>query len=273
MPEAPGASRHVLRWLGICGLVLAPFAIAIFVTPSASPPLSVTTAPETKPSIYSRKDIEAAWRNPEFQGLPIAKRIAIMSEMDPAFAAMSDGDKRYAADVTHGISRPTFPAVAREEIVAKTGSGLSPASTPEPDDPFPKNGTVLAGAVDPSSKHQLTVSNRTARPAIVKLRSVGTSTRVLAFFVHSNQDVFIDGVPDGNYRLIYLFGEGWNDKTGRFKKSFGAWEFDSPSAFWRTASIVGETRRTEFDVLKITLHTVQNGNATTHKIDEEEFLR
>ena len=273
MPEAPGSSRHVLRWLGICGLVLAPFAIVIFVTPSARSPLSVNTTPAPEPSRYSREDIEAAWRDPEFQGLPIAKRIAIMSEMDPAFAAMNDGDKRYATEVTHGVSRPPILSAERDLTAPKTPQRIPSSALPEADDPLPPNGAILAGEVDPSSKHQLTVSNRTGRHAVVILRSVGMSTSALEFFVHANQDVFIAGVPDGNYRLIYLFGEGWNQEKGRFRRSAGAWEFDSPSAFWRTTSVTGETRRTEFDVIKITLHTVPNGNATTHKIDEDELLR
>ena len=270
---APPPSRNFLPRIGFGGLLLAGFVAAVIVAPWISAPRSVATVAEPNPPMFSKDDIDVTWRDPEFQALPTAERIAIMSEMDPTFAAMSDVDKRYAAEVTHGVSRPVFPRTGRETIAAKTEERITPSTVPDPDDALPPNGAILAGEVDPSSKHQLNVSNRTGRHAVVILRSVGTSVNTLAFLVHGNQDVFIDGVPDGNYRLIYLFGEGWNQGKGRFRKSAGAWVFDSPSAFWRTTSVTGETRRTEFDVIKITLHTVPNGNATTHQIDEDEFLR
>ncbi len=39
----------------------------------------------------------------------------------------------------------------------------------------------------------------------------------------------VSGIPDGNYRLIYCFGTGWNAERVGFGIVLGAWEFDSPT--------------------------------------------
>lgn len=88
--------------------------------------------------------------------------------------------------------------------------------------PAPLNAEVLAQRlVGTGSLH---VVNREASPAIIKLRD-RAGAAIVTFFVGPAEEARIGGLPDGQYRADYAYGEVWSRPCGGFAVGMRAWRF------------------------------------------------
>lgn len=80
--------------------------------------------------------------------------------------------------------------------------------------------------------HQLTV-RAGASDVLVKLRNADAT--VLAFFVRAGGAATISDVPDGTYRIMFAFGEGFSRSCLEFVNSMKVISDPSPLSFWVTS--------------------------------------
>jgi hypothetical protein len=113
----------------------------------------------------------------------------------------------------------------------------------------------------------LTVSNGTNSDAYVKLVEPNSRALVTAFYVKSNSSFTQEQIPDGTYKVLFVLGKGWNDRTQSFAKNKSFSKFDKLLTFTTTQMVGG----IQYRVFKITLHPVSNGKARTSGVSQKEF--
>jgi hypothetical protein len=118
-----------------------------------------------------------------------------------------------------------------------------------------------------SGRGSLEVSNGTDNDAYIKLIDHLSRTLVASFYVQSNSIYTLEGIPDGEYDLLFVTGQGWNSSTGLFSEAQSFSKFDLPFEF-TTTQLYDSIR---YKIHKVTLHTVPEGNAPTNTVSEEEF--
>jgi hypothetical protein len=113
----------------------------------------------------------------------------------------------------------------------------------------------------------LTVSNGTNRDAYVKLVDPNSRVLVAAFYVKSNSSFTQEQIPDGNYKVLFVLGNGWNSQTQAFAKNKSFAKFNQLLNF-TTMQMAGGI---QYRVFKITLHPVVGGKAKTSGVSQKEF--
>src|SRR5215203_4357776 len=117
--------------------------------------------------------------------------IAVASMTGRALAAdpPSREDAFRAADAAAGLPEaPRDPAIP-----------ICPAPPP--------SGEKLAGDMDLGEEgHAMTFANGGGGDAIVKLRHAKTTRLAASFLVRRNEEMTLEGVPDGEYIIQYAFG-------------------------------------------------------------------
>ena len=71
----------------------------------------------------------------------------------------------------------------------------------------PASGEKLAGDMKLAAEgHGMVFTNAGARDALVKIRHADTRKLAVSFFLRKAEEIEIDGVPDGTYKVQYAFG-------------------------------------------------------------------
>jgi len=78
----------------------------------------------------------------------------------------------------------------------------------------PESGEILIRRI--SGELRLFVHNDTRRNAVVKLKSLGTNSTLMSFYVAAGADASIAAIPEGSFRIIYALGKGYSRGCGQF---------------------------------------------------------
>lgn len=119
----------------------------------------------------------------------------------------------------------------------------------------------------------LKITNGTDYHAIVKLVRSQTSKSVYTVFVMAHNEVTIPKIPNGQYRLLFAAGRGWDALTSEFKEKHGFSEFENPLSFDTVERIEQGRDVLYFHDMEVTLNPVRGGTAKTNEIDDNEFAK
>jgi hypothetical protein len=135
-----------------------------------------------------------------------------------------------------------------------------------------QSGTVLAddfAQIDGMGK--LSLINGLSEDAYVKILEGGVLAA--SFYVRGGNAYTFDHLPDGTYSVLFCTGFGWDSRKKDFGRGRHARRYDSPINFTTRKTREGNSIVTSTDVVKLTLHSVFDGNARTSDIPLEEFDR
>ncbi len=93
----------------------------------------------------------------------------------------------------------------------------------------------------------------------MKVRTAIGRRLVVSFFVEAGQSASFDYLPDGSYRIQWVFGGLLGDDCAEFMDPKGVGEFD------------GAKNMHDLDWISFTLYAVSGGNARSHAISMDEF--
>lgn len=135
--------------------------------------------------------------------------------------------------------------------------------------------TVESGATfkdrRPQAKgHHLTIENGTAGNAIVKLRD-NIGRLLVSFYVSRGENVNIDRIPDGEYRIQYALGDALNKKCRRFVDPSFVGQFDQTDSLQTRTEEVFDGTNVIRSHLTYTLYAVPGGDVRTAAIDPAAF--
>lgn len=132
----------------------------------------------------------------------------------------------------------------------------------------PENGAETMNPRGATGRCQLTVDNGTGQDALVKLREYGGVGRtVRCVYVRSGEQTTLEGIGKGDYRLLFVFGDGYIAAGNRFASSAGCYMADNVLSFTETY----EDNGVRYTVETVTLHDVVNGNMTKSDIPQADF--
>jgi hypothetical protein len=115
----------------------------------------------------------------------------------------------------------------------------------------------------------LSVINGNSSDAYIKLVDALSNESVASFYVKSNSDFTLEGVPDGSYQVIFASGEDWDSSTQSFTMNKSFTEFETTLDF----TTIQSTDEIRYSIHEITLHQVEGGNVMTSEVDEQEFTQ
>lgn len=147
----------------------------------------------------------------------------------------------------------------------------APTYQPTPPPTFtPVNNVILFSAF-PAGENlgEFTVSNGTGTHAVAKFIDSRTDQKVLSFTIGARQQAYVTRIPDGDYKLIFAFGNSLYIGTDRFAAPKGFSQFDKLMDFRTIQSRNG----VQYSKLSVTLNAVVGGNARTSSISKTEFER
>lgn len=160
-----------------------------------------------------------------------------------------------------GNGKPSLPTVA--------------STTPKPP-PQPLlnrrlgNGTMIKSGVLNGNGH-LEVQNGLDRDAVVKLVPTMTKQCTAFFYVASKSTCKIEGIPDGQYNLLFCTGTDWDEHKKSFTRDKRFSRFQDPSGWNTTKETVGDRIRTRYTIHQITLHPIRGGKARSSTMGEGDF--
>ncbi|MBP8235060.1 MAG: hypothetical protein KAY22_22445 [Rhizorhabdus sp.] len=103
-------------------------------------------------------------------------------------------------------SDPPSRAAAIAAADAAAGLPAAPAETSACAAP-PAPGQKLAGDMKLGEEgHSITLANSGGGDALVKIRHTGTGKLAASYFIRAQEELAIEGVPDGTYMIQYAFG-------------------------------------------------------------------
>lgn len=139
-----------------------------------------------------------------------------------------------------------------------------------PGESRPNNGHVVKDTISkPSSKASLTIINGLHEDAYVKLIRKGSC--VVSLYIRGDNTFTFEGIPDGNYTVMYCLGFGWNEKVEDFRRGRTAKLFDDTLSFQKRVVETHYSRTEYYHEMSLTLHDTFGGNATTTELDPVEF--
>jgi hypothetical protein len=119
---------------------------------------------------------------------------------------------------------------------------------------------------------QLIVYNGAKSDAIICLYNLSKRKVIRNEYVRKNTNYTIFKIPQGRYKIKVLFGNDWNPEKvkftgikGYFDSDISCTEFDQEDYFKDDGH--------EYSIIKVTLYSVENGNATTSNINEDDFFQ
>ncbi len=120
--------------------------------------------------------------------------------------------------------------VAARHLAAGDGGAARTAWCRERAGSPPASGTILArtGNTGPNT---LTLRNRGARDAVIRLRTPGGTT-VLAVYVAAGASTMVPDVPNGTYRVVHSTGRTFSTACDRFLDDRQARRLPEPVAFY-----------------------------------------
>lgn len=200
----------------------------------------------------------------------------LISESAPA--ALSPGPKPSYYS-SKDVSKPT--TISSGPSTSITGPSplprsLQKAAPPPAEVPtfLPENNEILFDAhPDSRFRGELAVDNGTPSHAVAKLIDTQTDQKILSFIIRAHQKATIYAIPDGNYQLLFAFGDQLYVGTDRFHSSHGFSKFVRPLEYETRVEEDGSGRTFYWSQLSVTLHPVFAGSAKTSPISQKEFER
>jgi hypothetical protein len=148
---------------------------------------------------------------------------------------------------------------------------IRPTPTPIPADyPEPSNGFVFKNKM-PRGYGELKIRNGSSLHAVAKLVDTSKNAAVYMVFVKANSDYKITSIPDGEYRLLFATGRGWDDIDGKFREGHGASAFEDLFVYKAQRKQLSDGWHTYYNTIEITLNAIKGGNAKTENIVVDDF--
>ncbi|NYI03741.1 hypothetical protein [Allostreptomyces psammosilenae] len=122
------------------------------------------------------------------------------------------------------------------------------------------NGTFVADG-SRNGLGELTIDNGTSSDTVVTLARGDDAA--FAVYVRAESEFTVYSISDASYTIYYASGADWDSETESFTRDCGFSRFEGEAAF--------ETTSSTYTTYSITLHPVEDGNATTRPVDPEEF--
>ncbi len=135
--------------------------------------------------------------------------------------------------------------------------------------PFKNNNILAESPSYGSGEGQMYVQNGTRRNAVVKLIDTKSESRLVSVAISATNKAYIPGIPNGNYTVMFAFGDEIFEDTDRFANPNGFAKFVEPITF----SSLTADGRPKLDECSVTLQPVIGGHARTAPIDKSEFER
>lgn len=171
----------------------------------------------------------------------------------------------FAKEPMHQI-KPSVPSTAPVSHISSTQSDQpitkQPYSLP--------NGTAI-NKIKHIGKGKLDIHNGLAQDASVKIINVAQGGQIANYYVSSKSRYVINGIPDGEYKLIFATGDDWNQEQRRFNRNRHYSIFVDVFDYSTTKTKIDGIGYIDYTVCKVTLHPVPDGGARTQNITEEEF--
>lgn len=168
------------------------------------------------------------------------------------------------------------PVRAQRERPARV-SGAPVALEPATRTPTPCEAAVTAGAQpvngkellqhDRSGLGKLHIKNGTNYPGVGVLIDTSTRRPFRAMYVHASSTATMLRVNPGTYRLQFALGQTWLEGEGRFCRTTGVSELERPLEFAEVSRPDGIL----YDVIEVTFHKMEGGNAPTRDLPLEAF--
>lgn len=127
----------------------------------------------------------------------------------------------------------------------------------------PPNGTIFL-QTSTQGQGELKIDNGSKFDALVKLVSPQRKYTFVSVYVHSGRSAVVSNIRPNTYKLIYAFGEGWDDSRNAMVRIASTAAFEKLLTFIRS--------REQYSNIKITLHPVVGGNTQCVDISKEDFL-
>ena len=125
------------------------------------------------------------------------------------------------------------------------------------------NGYQISNSSYFNGQGQLKITNGTNDDAVVKIINTVTNASLGEFYIDSNNEYTIVGIPDGSYNLFFSLGKNWDATDNKFItcKSFS--KFDEAFSF--------ATTNTQYTTFEVTLNPIPGGTASTTSVNENDF--
>lgn len=188
---------------------------------------------------------------------PLAPRVELLPESAVTAAVIAT---RPNIRVAHLPARPIAPPPAAKASV------VVPACMPA--DRAYANGQELTPLPPAIGHGQVTIVNDTDSDAVVKLSPRSPNEFGRHVYVAAGQEVRLDQIDAGDYRLMFTLGTGWSADQRKFCTSPEYSEFGKDLHFQEKRTY----EQIEYDHAQVTLHGVAGGNIPVRKLTEQEFL-
>lgn len=129
----------------------------------------------------------------------------------------------------------------------------------------PRSGEVLKGSR--RGNHRVTIENSPYQDAVLKMKRRDGGT-VLAVYLGAGATVTVDGVPDGEYKVVFASGRTYSRACGYFLEDLSVGVADRGPRL--ESEVRGEV--VHYKHYRITLFEVPEGNLRTREGRLEEFL-
>ncbi len=136
----------------------------------------------------------------------------------------------------------------------------------------PASGEKLAGDMDVGSGgHSIQFSNAGGGDALVNIRHADTRKLANRFYLRSNEQMTIEGVPDGIYLVQYAFGPALAVDCKTFTRIIRARELPDADEL-KTQTIDDEDKtETHFESVSYEISVSESGNVKPVNIDAAAF--
>ena len=127
----------------------------------------------------------------------------------------------------------------------------------------PPNGTIFL-QTSTQGHGQLTIENGSKFDALVKLISPQRKYTFISVYIHAGRSATVTNIRPNTYKLVFAFGEGWDDSRNAMVRIASTAAFDKLLTFIRSQE--------QYTSFKVTLHPVVGGNTQSVAISKEDFL-
>ncbi len=136
----------------------------------------------------------------------------------------------------------------------------------------PHSGEKLAGDMEVGSGgHSIQIANAGGGDALVNIRHADTRKLANRFYLRSNEQMVIEGVPDGIYLLQYAFGPALAADCKTFTRIIRARELPEADDLHTQTIETQDQTETKYSSVSYELSVSEGGNAKPVNIDAAAF--
>jgi hypothetical protein len=135
--------------------------------------------------------------------------------------------------------------------------------------------------LDVASKNRLRIINKPESDMVAFLIDKATGTIVRNHFIKAGDTYEIKFIPDGDYILKVMFGNGWNHEKkiagekirGGFEENISYMIFDNEAQTLQMRQTYESDSIVKYSIYEVSLNAIKNGNATSTLLHEKTFFR